>query len=108
MKIATVKLYGTTDESGDLVITRGFEPAIVRAVEWIVSEFDSTRQLTLSCVNTESGIDSTLNVCWPATEGGLDYLGRPERHKLANGDLRLTVENGGANKNGGCIVYYEA
>lgn len=109
MSISKVKLYGKTNGSGDLVVTREFGAAVLHAIEIIDSDLDSGRTMSLKCVNTESGFDREIYGVGAVDEGSplFQYFYVDSMPVISNGDLELTIVGGGANKQGGCIVYYQ-
>lgn len=115
-----VRLNVTTNGSGAGNATQtpkvGEYAYLLHAVEWIKGTFDNGVDATLQCVNTLSGVDRTLLTLTDANNDALHYPRVLEADNaggalttytlpLVDGDLELTVEQGGDTKTGGCVVY---
>lgn len=127
MTLELVDLRGTTDGSGDAVITAAV-PKYGRliAVEWVDGDLADGNTAVLACTGSPSGVVSTLHT-QVAGEGNSDvwYYPRAAVHDLSavgltydgtrvvaeapvvNGYLKLTIASGGAANTGGAIVYVE-
>lgn len=124
--IRQVKLYGTTDSSGDLTVTSEMPiHGKLYAVEWIDGALVDGVDAVISVTNTDSGVDQTLltltnanNDAWyyPRYQvhdnagAGVTYDGTNEIYNaqaVLHGYLKLVVSSGGDTKAGGCVVYYD-
>lgn len=125
MAMRVVDLTGTTDGSGDAVITSGQAfYGFLAAVEWVDGDLANNNTAVLTCTGSPSGVAQTLHT-QVAGEGDDDawYYPRVQVHDLSavaltinstqpypgypvvNGRLTLTIADGGAAKTGGAIVY---
>ena len=113
-----VKLYGTTDGSGDLTVTDDTESlGGVFAVEWIDGDFADGVDLTLSYVSSDEGVSRNIFVVANANDDKIYYPRVLEHldtdgsdltthtYPLVNGKLKMVVAQGGDTKTGGCIVH---
>jgi len=119
--IRFIKLYGTTDSSGDLTVTSDVNAlGILNSVEWIDGTFDDGVDAVLTNIRDDDASDITLLTLTDANidkvysprylvqdNAGADIAATYDRH-FVNGKLKLVVADGGDTKSGGCIVYYEA
>jgi hypothetical protein len=115
-----VKLYGTTAAGGGLTVTADIPvTGLLEAVEWIDGTFANGVDAVISVVRDNDAADVTLLTLTNA-DNDATYLVRPEVSTVAgaavtgvvaraviNGKLKLVVTNGGDDKVGGCIVYFE-
>lgn len=120
-----IKLYGTTDSSGDLTET-SVMPVFgeLYAVEWIDGTLVDGVDAVLSCVRDDNAADFTLLTltdanadawyqprvpCHDAAGAAVTFDGTNEIYckAVVNGYLKLVVSSGGDTKAGGCIVYVE-
>jgi hypothetical protein len=123
--IRTIKLYGTTDSSGDLSVTAGTSVVgLLHSVEWIDGDFDNGVDAVLSLDRDDNAADITLLTLTDADDdkvyhtrylasdnagADLDTAGDATYTKgFVSGKLKLVVSDGGDKKTGGCIVYIEA
>lgn len=118
-----IKLYGTTDASGDVVINAEKTIAAeIVAIAW--ADGDLANNVT-GVISTQGAEASQVIMSIGAAEGDDDAIFYP-RHivhdegadvltgtaggdrclPLAVGKLRLVIAAGGATKTGGCYVYY--
>ena len=127
MTLHDVRLFGTTDSSGDLVVDA--ERAVfgrLYAIEWVKSGFAAGVDPTLTVRGTPGG-QTTLTI-WAVTDANTSmmYYPRAQTHDstgagltydgtrvqadlpLLAGRPRLTVAQGGSVASGGCILYYFA
>lgn len=124
MELRTLKLTGTTDGSGALVVDApGAIYGKLEAIEWIDGTFDDGVGGVITVTKTPSGVDHTLLTLAAANNDAI-YYPRTLVHKTedgaaltgtAGGDRtaplvagypRLTVSSGGNAKTGGCVLYY--
>jgi hypothetical protein len=120
-----VKLYGTTDASGDAAITAGSPSrGLLHSVEWIDGTFDDGVDAVLTVVRDDNAADTTLLTLTDANDDDIYYprclvhdeagaaltgtQGGDRGQMVINGYLKLVVSSGGNAKTGGAIVYYEA
>jgi hypothetical protein len=123
--IRTIKLYGTTDGSGDLTVTADVAVVgLLHSVEWIVGNFAAGVDAVLSLDRDDNAADITLLTLTAADAdkvyhtrylasnnvgADLDTAGDATYTKgFVSGKLKLVVSDGGDKKTGGCIVYVEA
>lgn len=123
--IRSVKLYGTTDSSGDLTVTADHEThGVLHAIEWIDGSFVDGVDAVISVDRDDDAADVTLLTLTNANDDAVyypRYVSHDETGALnntagdvsycqhvINGKLKLVVSSGGDTKTGGCIVYYEA
>jgi len=124
--IRHIKLYGTTDSSGNLTVTAGFPvEGLLHAVEWIDGDFADGVDAVLSIDRDDDAADVTLLTLSDANDDAIYYPLYQACNNLGaalettggeevfipafiNGKLKLVVSNGGDTKSGGCIVYFEA
>jgi hypothetical protein len=123
--IEHIKLYGTTDSSGDLTVTStvGVE-GFLHAVEWIDGAFADGVDAVLSVDRNDNAADVTLLTLTDANSDAMYYPQTPAQdnvgtavtfdgtneiytRQIVNGLLKLVVSDGGDTKAGGCIVYVE-
>ncbi len=118
--IRHIKLYGTTDSTGALMITATLPvEGLIHAVEWIDGDLADGVDATLSIDRDDDASDVTLltltdantdKVYYPlvlaSSSAGADLTAIYQR-MFVNGRLKLVVANGGDSKSGGCIVYFE-
>jgi len=113
-----IKLYGTTDASGDLVVTAGNAVfGLLHAVEWIDGAFADGVDAVLSVDRDDNAADVTLLTLTDANSDKVYYpvilvqdsagadIASNYTQQVVNGKLVLTVSSGGASKAGGAIVY---
>lgn len=127
MTLKMVDLTGTTDASGDAVVTASV-PLYGRliAVEWVDGDLANNNTGVLTCTSSPSGVAVTLHT-QDAGEGDNDvwYYPRVAVHDLSAvgvtfdgtneiyeppvvaGYLKLTIAAGGDTKTGGAYVYVE-
>jgi hypothetical protein len=115
-----VRLTGTTDGSGDLVVTGEFSIlGWLVAVEWVDGDFADGVDAVLSVVDTPSGVDQTLLTLTDANDDKWYFPTGPEHDQagaetgtrallMINGTLKLVVSSGGDTKTGGCFVVYHS
>jgi len=125
MTITPVRLYGTTDASGDLSLTSTVTTlGLVHEVEWIDGDFADGVDAVISVVRDGNAANITLLTLTNANDDAT-YRPREPVHDNAgaavtfdgtneiydkpvvNGKLKLVVSSGGNAKSGGCIVYVE-
>jgi len=111
--IRTIKLYGTTDGSGDLTVTADVAVVgLLHSVEWIVGNFAAGVDAVLSLDLTAADADKVYHTRYLASNNvgaDLDTAGDATYTKgFVSGKLKLVVSDGGDKKTGGCIVYVEA
>jgi hypothetical protein len=123
--IRTIKLYGTTDDSGDLTVTADVAVVgLLHAVEWIDGSFAVGVDAVLSLDRDDDAVDITLLTLTDANADKVYYTryltsddagadlstaGDATYAKgFVSGKLKLVVSDGGDTKTGGCIVYVEA
>ena len=127
MPMRVVDLRGTTDGSGDAVVTSGRSyNGFLTAVEWVDGDLADGNTAVLTVTGSPSGVAQTLHT-QVAGEGNADawYYPRVQVHDLSavaltinstqpypgypvvNGRLTLTIASGGASKTGGAIVYVQ-
>ena len=123
--IKWVKLYGTTDASGDLTIISGsISHGLLHAVEWIDGTLVDGVDSVLTVVRDDDAADVTLLTLTNANVDKVYYpraiihdeaggaltgtSGGDRAQAFINGSLKLVVSSGGNAKSGGCIIYYEA
>jgi hypothetical protein len=118
-----VKLYGTTDASGDLTVN-STENAIfgyLYAVRWIDGTFENGVDAVLSTVNHDAA--ATLLTLTDANDDAWYYprslvhdesgaaltgtAGGDRALPLVCGELKLVVSSGGNKLSGGCIVFID-
>ena len=123
MKLREVRLYGTTDTSGDLTVTGDAVFGKVYAVAWIDGTLDDNNTAVLSTINhdaastiltLEAGEGDDDAIFYPRAivhDAGAESLtgtaGGDRAEPLAAGNLQLVIAAGGALKSGGCIVFIE-
>lgn len=117
-----VKLYGTTDGSGDLTVnSEEFQMTRLVAVQWINVDFAAGVDAVLSTQESETAY--TLLTLTDANASALYYPRTPMHDNagtaltataggdntmpLVHGKLRLVVSAGGDTKQGGVIVFLE-
>lgn len=117
-----VKLYGTTDSSGDLQVDSDeFQMTRLVAVQWIDGTFADGVDAVLSTQDSEAA--QTLLTLTDANNDALYYprvamhgptgsaltatAGGDNTMPLVVGKLRLVVSSGGDTLEGGCIVFLE-
>lgn len=127
MPLKVIDLTGTTDGSGDAVITAS-TPVYGRliAVEWVDGDLANNNTGVVACTGSPSGVVTTLHT-QDAGEGDNDiwYYPRVQVHDLSavgltydgtrtvneppvvNGYLKLTIAAGGAAKTGGAYCYVQ-
>jgi len=124
--IKQVKLYGTTDASGDLAVTAGMPThGRLHAVEWIDGDLADGVDAVISVTSTDSGVDQTLLTLTNANDdawyypryqvhdnagAGVTYDGSNEIYNaqaVIAGYLKMVVSSGGNAKSGGCVIYYD-
>ena len=124
--LRSVKLYGTTDGSGDFTTTEAtISTGLIHSVEWIDGDLIDGVDAVISQVRDNDAADVTIltltnanidKVYYPRTPAmdaaGVDvtYDGTNEIYvrQFLNGKLKIVISAGGDTKTGGCIVYYEA
>ncbi|APU89123.1 hypothetical protein Rctr71_003 [Virus Rctr71] len=117
--LKSIEISVTTDADGDGVKTQGLfgVNALLVAVEWVKGTFADGVDATLLCVNTRSGVNNTLLTLTNANANAMKYPRVLEHGStgsdlathtmpVINGDLRLSIAEGGNVKTGSCIVYY--
>jgi len=121
--LKSIKLTGTTSAGGAVTITATRSIlARLYAVEWIDGTFDDGVDGTLSFVQSESEVDTTLLTLTDANSDAWYYpralvhdasgtaltgtAGGDRTLPVINGTLKLVIAQGGNAKTGGCIVYY--
>jgi hypothetical protein len=117
-QLKPMRLVGTTDASGDLVVTapRALFGWLI-AVQWIDGDLADGVDAVLKAVYTPSGVDTTLLTLTDANADAWYYPVTVENDnagaalttrtlQIIEGTLQLTVADGGDTKTGGCIVYY--
>jgi hypothetical protein len=115
-----VKLYGTTDASGDLTATSDLPvKGILLSVEWIDGDLADGVDAVLTLVRDDDAADITLLTLTDANNDAVYALRYPvydntgavinflSVEHFLNGYLKLVVSDGGDTKSGGMIVYYE-
>jgi hypothetical protein len=123
--IRAIKLYGTTDSAGDLIVTADLPVVgLLHSVEWIDGSFAVGVDAVLSLDRDNDAVDITLLTLTNANAdkvyytrylasddagADLDTAGDATYTKgFVSGKLKLVVSDGGDTKSGGCIVYVEA
>ena len=118
----SIRLYGTTDGSGDLTVTgsRAIQGEICK-VAWIDGTFDDGVDAVISVTGFD--YDETILTLTNANSDK-SYYPRHVMHTSAGADLtgtagydltepfvvgtpKLVVSSGGDTKSGGCVIYYE-
>jgi len=124
MALHDLRLTVMTESDGTGTITAPMSIfGYLEAVEWIDGSFDDGVDPALSVTETPSGVDQTLlsvsnanadawyrprHVVHGEDGGALTGTSGGDRARpIINGVLKLAVTNGGDEKTGGCIVYYE-
>ena len=121
-----VRIDVTTDASGDGVTTVDM-PVMGRklyAVEWRKGDYADGVDAVLAVVGTSSGTTNTLLTLTDANSSAWYYPryvvhseagaaltgtnGGDRGQAIINGNLRLTVDDGGNAKSGGVVVWFEA
>lgn len=106
---------GTTDADGNLTIMqRIYHPRRLVKVRWLAGDFADGVDATLINLGV-AGAESTLGLASGAlnstlltlTDANDDAWYDAVSNTIVDMDLRLTVTNGGANKRGGCIAYFD-
>lgn len=105
---------GTTDASGNLTITqRIYHVYRVAKVEWFVGDFAAGVDATLVAVGAGNVVGGALALAdrtlLTLTDANVNawYAVNDAGGGVVADTLRLTVTNGGANKSGGCRVYFD-
>jgi len=124
MKLDERRLYGTTDTSGDLTVNdEGGVFGVLYAVAWIDGTLADNNTAVISTQNHEAAA-TLLTLGAGEGDDDLPYYPRALVHDqtggvltgtaggdrvmaIAAGTLRLVVVDGGATKEGGCIVYID-
>ena len=124
MALKEMRLVGTTDGSGDVVIN-GEDTVIgfLKAVAWTFGDLANNNTFVLSTQGHEAsqtlltgdaGESDADVIFYPRRliyDEGADVLvgtaGGDREYPLMVGRPRLVIAAGGATKTGGCILYYE-
>jgi len=124
--IRAIRLYGTTDSSGDLTVTAGNKAwGMLHAVEWIDGDLADGVDAVISFTSSASAVSRTLLTLTNANSdawyfpreavhdnagAGVTFDGTNEIYDRAvvDGILKMVVSSGGDTKSGGCVVYLEA
>ncbi len=125
MTIRAIKLYGTTDASGNLTVTSGNKiTGLLHAVSWIDGTFADGVDAVISDDRDGDETDVTLLTLTNANDDAMYYPQTPAQdnamsdvtfdgtneiytHQIVNGKLKMVVSDGGESKVGGCVVYIE-
>ena len=112
-----IRLYGTTDASGDLVVTHtNATYGLLYAVQWIDGGFDDGVDAVFASTGLADGADLTLITLTNANDDKW-YYPRTLEHDNAGGDLstynypaitgtlKMTVSSGGNAKAGGAVLH---
>lgn len=117
-QLKSIRLFGTTDAGGDLVVTAPRSiMGWLAAVQWVDGTFDDGVGAVLKATRTHAGVDTTLLTLTNANDDKWYYPMATEHDntgadgtstvpQIIEGTLELTVSAGGNKKTGGCIVYY--
>ena len=118
--IRPVKLYGTTDASGDLTVTASHKiTGLLHAVSWIDGTFADGVDAVISDDRDGDETDVTLLTLTNANDDAMYYprvlfddnagvdVATQYTEQVINGKPKLVVSSGGASKVGGCVVYVE-
>ncbi|NIQ08548.1 MAG: hypothetical protein GWO23_02205 [Gammaproteobacteria bacterium] len=121
--IRAIRLYGTTDASGDLTVTAEVKSwGLLHAVEWIDGTFADGVDAVISFTSSNSAVSRTVLTLTDANDdawyfprealhdnagAGVTYDGTNEIYDRAvvDGILKMVVSSGGNAKAGGCVVY---
>jgi len=125
LRLKELKLYGTTDGSGDLTVNATTPVfGLLYAVEFIDGTLDDGGTTTITCQNTNSGVANTLLTLAPTlsnadawfyprvvvhSEAGAALTGTSGGDRtmpIMNGVPRMVISAGGATKVGGVILHY--
>ena len=111
-------LTGTTNASGAVTVEVGTKkyPQLLYAVEWVDGDLANEVDAVLSCIDTASGIDTTLLTLTDADDDAWYYPREAEDSNVGvalttytlnvvQGKLQLVIASGGDTKTGGAWVY---
>lgn len=113
----TVRVDVTTDAAGYGTATVGLatRTLFLYAVEWVKGTYDNGVDAVLSVTNTPSGVDYTLLTLTNANNNRMYYPRHLEQDQtgadlstrnfpIVNGDMKLTINQGGNTNTGSVIV----
>jgi hypothetical protein len=113
-----IKLYGTTDASGDATITdSGNVHGLLHSVEWIDGDLADGVGAVLSYTSSDEAVARTLLTLTAANDDAVYYPRELEDDNagaaltgvytmpIVNGALKLVISSGGNAKTGGCVVH---
>jgi len=121
--IRSIKLYGTTDASGDLTVTAANKvTGELIAIHWIDGDLADGVDAVLSDSRDGDEADVTLLTLTDANSDAMYYPRTPAQdnagadvtydgtneiytEQIVNGKPKLVVSSGGNAKTGGCIVF---
>lgn len=115
-----VKLYGTTDSSGDLTVTSTHPVlGILYAIQWIDGSFVDGVDAVFSFTQDGAGADKTIETLTDANDDTWYYplvqssdvsggaVASEYRQEIVDGYLKMVVSSGGDTKTGGAILYFQ-